>query len=94
MSDMMTQRLNDLGQRLMTLGAQMSEVHPDSPEAEALRAEALKLQEEMNKFLPQFLDTKPWWFKPFLWCVGTVAQLTQPIISACYRLYHMAKGLM
>ena len=89
-----TQRIDDIGKRMLVLMSQMTEVHPDSPEATDLRAEAEKLEGELNKLQETFFIGKPWWFKPFLYVVGTSMQMLQPLFKVCFRFFHMVKGLM
>ena len=91
---METQRLNSIGERLLRITARLPDVHPDSPEAREIHAEAEKLQAEMTQLSKTFFIGKPWWFKPVIWCVGAFAQMTSPIVNFCFRLYHMVRGFL
>ncbi len=96
MSDlsMAAQRLRVVQRRCLQLFTQLSETHPDSPEADLLHEELLELERELEKLNPIVLAELPWYMKALIVVVRTVAEMLNPLYRAGHRLYHMAKGLM
>ncbi len=91
---MAAQRFADFGKESARITARLMELHPDSPEALALREELRAKAEKLDGAYVEYMQELPLRTRILVRIISFVISTAQFIIKPCHRLFHMVRGLL